>query len=70
MSAVEIHCELCAAYGQNVNGEGTVAQWCRMFRDGEQMFIMNSEVVGWPYEMSDDPVQSVEQKICEIRQWR
>jgi hypothetical protein len=35
MSAVEIHCELCVVvYGQNVMNEGTVRQWCRMFKDG------------------------------------
>jgi hypothetical protein len=34
MSAAEIHCELCAAYGQNVLSEETVRQWCRMFKDG------------------------------------
>jgi hypothetical protein len=35
MSAVEIHHELCTAvYGQNGMSEGTVRQWCRMFKDG------------------------------------
>jgi hypothetical protein len=35
MSAAEIYRELCAAvYGQNVISEGTVRQWCRMFKDG------------------------------------
>jgi hypothetical protein len=33
MSVAEIHRELRAAYGQNVVSEGTVRQWCRMFRD-------------------------------------
>jgi hypothetical protein len=35
MSTAEIHPELWAAvYGQNVlSGEGTVKQWCRMFKD-------------------------------------
>jgi hypothetical protein len=32
VSAEEIHCELCVVYGQNVS-EGTVRQWCRMFKD-------------------------------------
>jgi hypothetical protein len=32
-SAVEIYCELCVVYGQYVS-EGTVRQWCRMFKDG------------------------------------
>jgi hypothetical protein len=35
MSAVEIHHELCAVYDQNVMSEGTVRQWCRMFKDGQ-----------------------------------
>jgi hypothetical protein len=30
MSDVEIHCELCAVYDQNVMSEGTVRQWCKM----------------------------------------
>jgi hypothetical protein len=32
MSAAEVHCELCMAYGQNVITERTVRQWCRMFK--------------------------------------
>jgi hypothetical protein len=35
-SAAEIHCELCAAYGQNVMSEETVRQWCRTFEDGRK----------------------------------
>jgi hypothetical protein len=35
MSAMEIHHELCAIYGQNVRNEGTVRQWCRMFKVGQ-----------------------------------
>jgi hypothetical protein len=35
MTAAEIHLELCAAvYGQIVMSEGTLRQWCRMFKDG------------------------------------
>jgi hypothetical protein len=34
MSAVEIYCELCAVYSQNVLSEGTLKQWCRMIKDG------------------------------------
>jgi hypothetical protein len=34
MSAMEICREICAVYGQNVMGEGTVRQWHRMFKDG------------------------------------
>ncbi|PNF24433.1 hypothetical protein B7P43_G09680 [Cryptotermes secundus] len=34
-SAVEIHYELCTIYSQNVVSEGTVRQWCRMFKDGQ-----------------------------------
>jgi hypothetical protein len=47
MSAAEIHREICATvYDQNVMSEGTVRQWCRMFKEGELMFTMKSEVVG------------------------
>jgi hypothetical protein len=35
VSAAEINCELCVVYGQNVTSEGTVIQWCRMFKDGQ-----------------------------------
>jgi hypothetical protein len=34
MNAAEIHRELCAAvYGQNVLSDGSVRQWCGMFKD-------------------------------------
>jgi hypothetical protein len=33
MSAAEIHRELQAVYSQNIMSEGTVKQWCRMFKD-------------------------------------
>jgi hypothetical protein len=34
MSAVEIHHGLCAVNSQNVMSEGTVGEWCGMFRNG------------------------------------
>jgi hypothetical protein len=34
MSTAESNRELCAVYGQNIMSEGTVTQWCRMFKDG------------------------------------
>jgi hypothetical protein len=33
-SDAENHRELCAVCGQDVTSEGTVRQWCRMFKDG------------------------------------
>jgi hypothetical protein len=63
MSAAEIHRELCAVYGQNVMSEGTVRQWCRMFKDGQQI-IHDEERSGWPSVVSD-LAQSVDQNICE-----
>jgi hypothetical protein len=33
-SAAEMQCELCTVYSQNLMSEGTVRQWCRMFKDG------------------------------------
>jgi hypothetical protein len=33
MSTAEMHQELCAVCGQNVMNNGTVRQWCRMFKD-------------------------------------
>jgi hypothetical protein len=33
MSAAEIYRELCTVYDRNVMREGTVRQWCRMFKD-------------------------------------
>jgi hypothetical protein len=35
MSAAEIHGKLCVVYGQDVMNEGTVRQWCRMFKNGQ-----------------------------------
>jgi hypothetical protein len=34
ISAAEIHSELCTVYGQNIMSEGTIRQWCGMFKDG------------------------------------
>jgi hypothetical protein len=34
MSAVGMHRDLHAVYGQNVMSEGTERQWYRMFKDG------------------------------------
>jgi hypothetical protein len=63
MSAVEIHCELCAAvYSQNVMSEGTVRQWCRMFKDGRTN-VHDEERSGQPSVVCDDLVQSVDQKL-------
>jgi predicted transcriptional regulator len=55
MSAVEIHCELCLVYSQNVMSEGTVRQWCRIFKDG-QTNVHNEEQSVQPSVMSDDLV--------------
>jgi transposase len=66
MSAVEIHPELCMIYGQNIMSEGTIRQWCRMFKDG-RIDVHDEERSGRPSVMSDDLVQSVDQKICERR---
>jgi hypothetical protein len=57
MSAAEIHCELCAVYGQNVMSEGTVRQWCRMIKDGRTN-VHDEQRSGQPYVMSDQLVQS------------
>jgi hypothetical protein len=64
MSVAEIYCELFAVYGQNVISEGTVRQRCRMFKDGRTS-IHDEERSGRPSVVSDDLVQSVDQKICE-----
>jgi hypothetical protein len=34
MIAAEIHLELYVVYVQNITSEGTVRQWCRVFKDG------------------------------------
>jgi hypothetical protein len=47
-------------YSQNVISEGIARQWFSMFRDGRA-----SKVVGWSSVVSDDLVQSVDQRICE-----
>jgi hypothetical protein len=64
MSAVEILRELCMVYGQNVASEGTVRQWCGMFKDGRTN-VHDEEQSGQPFLVSDDLVQSVDQKNCE-----
>jgi hypothetical protein len=67
MSAAKIHYELFTIYDQNVMSEGTVRQWCRMFKYG-QTDVHNKEQSGRPTAVSNDLVQSVDQKICE--RWR
>jgi hypothetical protein len=57
MDAAEIHHELCVVYGQNVMSEGTVRQWCRMFKD--RRANVHDE------EQSDYLFQSVDKQICE-----
>jgi hypothetical protein len=64
MSTVEIHCELCVVYSQNVMSEVTVRQWCLIFKDGKTN-VYDEEQSGWPSVVSDDLVQSVDQKIVE-----
>jgi transposase len=67
MNAAEIRRKLCMAdYGQNVVSEDTVRQWCRMFKDGRTN-VHDEEQSGWPSVVSDDLVQSVDQKFCERR---
>jgi hypothetical protein len=60
MSAAEIHRELCAVYGKNVMNEGSVRQRCTIFKN-----VQYEERSGGPSAVSDDLVQSVDQKICE-----
>jgi hypothetical protein len=46
-SSAEILSELCSIYGQNVMSEGTVRQWCRMFKDGRTN-VHDEERNVWP----------------------
>jgi hypothetical protein len=55
MSAMEMHCELYAVYGRNVMSEGTVRQWCRMFKAGRTN-VQDKGQRGWPPVVSDDLV--------------
>jgi transposase len=64
MSAVEIHRELSTVYGQNAMSEGTVGQWCRVFKDGRAN-VHDEERSGRPSVLSDDLVQGADQNICE-----
>jgi transposase len=64
MSAAEIQRKLCAVYDQNIMSEETVRQWCRKFKDW-QTNVHDQERSGQPSVVSDDLVQSVDQKICE-----
>jgi transposase len=48
--------------------EGTVRQWCRMFKDG-RTDVHDEERSGRPSSMSDEFVQSVDQTVCERRRF-
>jgi hypothetical protein len=50
-------------YGQNMS-KGTVRQQCRMFKDGRTN-VHDEKQCGQPSVVSDDFIQSVDQKICE-----
>jgi hypothetical protein len=49
--------------------EGTLGQCVECSKMGAQMFKMKSEVVGRSSVLSDDLVQSVDQKIYEKFRW-
>jgi hypothetical protein len=51
-----------AVYGQNVMSEGSVRQWCKMFKDGP---TNDEERSSWPSVVTDDLVLSFNQKICK-----
>jgi transposase len=59
MSAAEIHRELCVVYGQNLISEGSVRQWCRMFKD-RRSDVHDEEGSDRPSVVSDDLFQSVD----------
>jgi hypothetical protein len=56
-------------YGQNVMSEGTVRQWCKMFKDG-RTDVHNEEGSGQPSVLSDDLVQSVDKKKKNCKRLR
>jgi transposase len=66
MNAAEIHNELCAVYGKNIMSKGTVRRCCRMFKDGRTN-VHNEERNGRPSAVSDNFIQSFDQKNCERR---
>jgi hypothetical protein len=66
--AAEMHCELCAIYGQNISEE-TVRQWQRTFKDG-QTNNHNEEQSVQPSAVNDDLVQGVGQNICERQRFK
>jgi hypothetical protein len=53
---------LCAVYGQNAVSQGTVRQWCRMFKDG-RTDVHIEELCGRPSVVSDYLVQNVDQNL-------
>jgi hypothetical protein len=65
-SAVEIHHELCAVYGQNVMSEETVRRWCRMFKDGWTK-VHDEEWSSQPSAVCDDLVQSERQHFTILK---
>jgi hypothetical protein len=71
VSTAEILRELSAIYGQSVMSEGTVRQWCRMFKDW-QTNVLDEQQSGQPSVMSDDLVQrqrfTISKLQCEFSQ--
>jgi hypothetical protein len=54
-----------AVYGQNVTSEGTVRQWCRMFKDG-RINVHDEGRSGGPSVVSDNLFQSESLTISEL----
>ncbi len=65
-SAAEIHRELYVVYGPNIMSEGVVCQWVRFFKN-EKTNIRIEKRSDRPSLVSDDPLNKVNEKVCEYR---
>jgi hypothetical protein len=59
MSAAEIHREVFTVCGQSIMSEGTIRQWCKMFKD-ERTNVHGEEQSGQSSVVSDGLVQNVD----------
>jgi hypothetical protein len=69
MRAEKIHYELCAVCGRNLMMEETVRRCGRLFKHRRTNIHDEEEVVNRPSTVSDDLVQSVDQKVRERRRF-
>ncbi|GFU69756.1 uncharacterized protein TNCV_1221441 [Trichonephila clavipes] len=68
IAPIEIHRQLCQAYGPNIMSKQMVSRWCSEFSECFQS-VLDEERSGRPSLNSDDLVERVRQRVIENRRF-